>query len=103
MNVVLFVVVLDGIPDYLGVLGPYLTQAIFFFVLTFPVGLYFTLTEASKRSASIGKRKTGLKVQGINGQSIGLGQSALRAVVKLLPWEIAHAFIWQMQYVFYLH
>ena len=25
----------------------------------------------------------------------------LRTIVKLLPWEIAHTFVWQMQYVFY--
>ena len=25
----------------------------------------------------------------------------MRTIVKLLPWEIAHTFIWQMQYVFY--
>ncbi|HZL05389.1 MAG TPA: hypothetical protein VFE45_08225, partial [Coriobacteriia bacterium] len=31
----------------------------------------------------------------------GRGQVAIRTVVKLLPWEISHTLIWQMQAVFH--
>lgn len=90
-----------GYPDYLGTLGPFGAQILFFFVLTFPAGLYLYVTESSTRHATFGKRKAGLKVTKTDGGELTKKNILMRTVVKLLPWEIAHTFAWQMQYVFY--
>lgn len=101
VSAVLFVVVLDGYPDYLGSLGVVGTQLLFFCLLTLPVGLYLFLAESGRRGATIGKQKLGLRVVHVNGRRATKGQVALRTVIKLLPWELAHTFVWQLQYVFY--
>lgn len=90
-----------GYPDFLGSFGPIGTQILFFFVLTFPVGMYLYKTESGHQHATIGKRKTGMQVSGLDGAAPSRRSIFLRTLVKLLPWEIAHTFIWQMQYVFY--
>lgn len=51
-----------GYPDFLGELGPIGTQVLFFFVLTFPVGIYLYKTESGSRHATIGKQKTDMRV-----------------------------------------
>jgi uncharacterized RDD family membrane protein YckC len=59
------------------------------------VTLYFALSEASAREATLGKRRLGLRVVTVEGQRLSLGRSVLRSAVKFLPWELAHAAIWQ--------
>lgn len=88
-------------PDFLGMLGPVGAQAIFFFVLTFPVGLYLFFTESGASRASFGKRKMNMQVTDESGEAPTKMSILVRTAIKLLPWEIAHTFIWQMQYVFY--
>ena len=59
--------------------------------ISLPVWLYFVCFEQSIWQATIGKRV--MKLQVVNradGHRIGLGQSLVRTVVKLLPWELAH-------------
>lgn len=90
-----------GYPDFLGTLGPIGTQIVAFFVLTFPVGVYLYKAESGSQHATIGKRKIGLRVSGLDGTAPSRSSIFLRTLVKLLPWEIAHTFVWQMQYVFY--
>lgn len=90
-------------PDYLGMFGPIGAQAIFFFLLTLPVGLYLYSTEASVHHATIGKRKLGLAVASAKGGAPRRRHIAVRTIVKLLPWEIAHTFVWQLQYFLYKH
>lgn len=94
---------LGSIPDYFGTLGPVGAQLLFFSVLTLPVGLYLFVTEAGKRHATFGKRRTGLTVVGTNGRAPTKVRILVRTIIKLLPWEIAHTFMWQMQFVFYKH
>lgn len=88
-------------PDVLGALGPVGAQALFFCLLTLPVGLYLFLTESGPRHATPGKRRHGLLVATPDGGRPSRGQVALRTVVKLLPWEVAHTFVWQMQATFH--
>ena len=97
----LLFLLLGSHPDYLGIFGPVGTQIIFFFVLTLPVGLYLYVSESGARHATVGKRKVGLRVVGTDKQVPSKKSILLRTIIKLLPWEIAHTFIWQMQYVFY--
>ncbi|MFE7632240.1 RDD family protein [Kocuria sp. NPDC057446] len=89
-----------GDPDVLGVLGPVDAQAVFFLLLTLPAGLYLYFGESSSAQASSGKQRLGLMVRRIDGHRPSRGQVAIRTVVKLLPWEVAHTFVWQMQAVF---
>lgn len=90
-----------GPPDVLGALGPIGAQVVFFALLTLPVGLYLFLSESGPAQATWGKRRMGLIVTSDDGARPNHGQVAVRTAVKLLPWELAHAFIWQMQAVFY--
>jgi uncharacterized RDD family membrane protein YckC len=61
-----------------------------FVTLILPVGLYLALSESSARQATWGKRKAGLLVIGNSCGRLPFGRSALRATLKLLPWQIAH-------------
>jgi uncharacterized RDD family membrane protein YckC len=78
--------------------SPATAELIGFFTLTFPVILYFTLSEANGRGATIGKNKQNLKVISVDGRSASMIQLFTRNIVKFLPWEIAHYFIYQLYY-----
>src|SRR5690625_4152239 len=67
-----------------------------FFMITLPVSLYFILCECSKWQGTLGKRKMDIRVVDGFGQRIGIGRSAVRTVIKFLPWEVAHFGIWRL-------
>jgi uncharacterized RDD family membrane protein YckC len=71
------------------------SELVGFLLLTLPFGLYFMVSEASKWSASIGKRLMKLRVVDVkDSRRIHFSQSLLRSAVKFLPWELAHFAIW---------
>lgn len=77
----------------LGVGG---AQLLGFLLLVLPVGVYLFACEASSRHATVGKRVMGLRV--VDEKSTGAPapwRVLVRTIVKLLPWEAAHFFIWQ--------
>lgn len=74
--------------------SPITGQFIGFATLTFPAILYFVTTETSNRQASFGKRLFKLKVQTLNGQKAPINKCFARALILLLPWEVAHTAIW---------
>ncbi|ACT03896.1 RDD family protein [Paenibacillus sp. JDR-2] len=76
--------------------NPILAEFTGFLFITLPVYLYFSICEGSKSHATWGKRKMGIVVTGINGQSIGLGSSLFRSALKFVPWELAHFTVWHM-------
>ena len=84
-------------PDLAGSLfgDPLTAEATGFVALTLPVGLYFALSEAGPRGATLGKRRLGIRVIGDGGSAVSLGRSVLRTVLKLAPWELSHAIIWR--------
>jgi uncharacterized RDD family membrane protein YckC len=90
--------VFGEVPDLINLIGPFGTQFIGFITLTLPVGLYFYFTESSKRRASLGKRAVKISVKSMTG-TVSKQQIAVRTIIKLLPWEFAHAFVHQV--VFY--
>ena len=61
-------------------------------LLTFsiPVWTYFTVSDASLRGATLGKRWLGLSAQARGGGRIGWARALGRTALKLLPWELTH-------------
>jgi len=65
-------------------------DAVAFVTVVLPVILYFALQEGSARQGTWGKRKLGLRVTALDGSQLPLGRAFVRALVKFLPWQIAH-------------
>lgn len=95
--------ILGSLPDTLGILGPVGSQVLYFFLLTFVVGVYLYRCESGPHHATWGKRRTGLAVVGVVGAAPSRRRVLVRTVVKLLPWELSHFFVWQMMWTFYQH
>lgn len=66
-----------------------------FAVLVLPVGVYLFLCERSARQATVGKRALRMKVVAVDGSRPSAVRILVRTIVKLLPWEVAHFFVWQ--------
>jgi uncharacterized RDD family membrane protein YckC len=69
-----------------------------FLLITLPVTLYFALLESSAWQATWGKRRLGLRVTRTDGARLSRGRSLLRTGLKFVPWELAHACIWQVSF-----
>lgn len=78
--------------------GPVAGEASGFLLITLPVTLYFALSEASVRQATWGKARMGLMVTGVAGMRLSPLRSLGRTVLKFIPWELAHACIWQISF-----
>lgn len=89
------------LPDALGRFGPIGSELPYFPLLTFVDGFHLCRTESGPRRRTWGKRRMGLEVVGLDGPMPRRTQVLLRTVVKLLPWETAHFFIWQFMGVIY--
>jgi len=70
--------------------SPFARDTLAFATLVLPTMLYFAFQEASPVQGTWGKRKTGLRVQTLNGERLSLGRSLLRSAIKFLPWQLAH-------------
>jgi len=73
-------------------------QILAFLLVTFPVTLYFSITESSARQATWGKQRLGLRVTDQEGNRIRLPRALTRTLLKFVPWEISHTFVWQMYF-----
>lgn len=78
------------------VMSPLVLDAIAFLTAVLPVILYFAVQESSSAQATWGKRKVGLKVVNRHGERLSKRQAFVRAVVKFLPWQIAHTSLFQI-------
>lgn len=78
--------------------SPLIGELVGFAILTVPVTLYFALGEKEPRGATLGKRGLGLRVVSVDGGGLSLGRSLLRSATKFVPWELAHAAIWQFAF-----
>lgn len=65
-------------------------DAVAFVTIVLPVILYFALQEGSARQGTWGKRRLGLRVTALGGGQLPLIRAFVRALVKFLPWQIAH-------------
>ncbi|HEY8913787.1 RDD family protein [Lacisediminihabitans sp.] len=91
-------VAFGGVVDLFDTVGIGGSEAIAFASLTLPVGVYLWATEASGRHATVGKRAMGLRVLSTDGSSPSAAAVLLRTIVKLMPWELAHFFVFQVTY-----
>lgn len=73
-----------------------LQDATAFLILILPVILYFTWHESSPKQATWGKRKVGLIVVDKVGNRLTKSRTFLRSLLKLLPWQLAHTSIFQI-------
>lgn len=77
--------------------SPRVAEAAGFCLLTLPMVLYFTLTEASPWRATLGKRIMRLRVAKTqSGRRMSYKQSFVRTALKFLPWELAHFAVWNV-------
>ncbi len=67
-------------------------------LITLPVALYFAGLEAAAGQATWGKRRLGLRVQRADGTRLTFARSLGRTALKFVPWELAHACIWQISF-----
>ena len=74
--------------------GTGVAQLLGFVVLVLPVGIYLFVTESSARQATVGKRALKLMVVAADGSRPPAWRILVRTIIKLLPWEIAHFFVW---------
>ena len=65
-----------------------------FVILVLPVGIYLFVCEASRRQATLGKRALRMRVVALDGTPAPAWRILVRTIVKLLPWEVAHFFVW---------
>ncbi len=75
---------------------PVAAELVGFLLLTLPVILYFALSEASHRRATLGKRALRLLVVDQNGGRLTLRRALLREAVRFLPWELSHALLYRV-------
>jgi len=73
-----------------------LQQLIIVALLTLPAVLYFAISEASSRGATLGKRALRLRVERTNGAPAPFSRTLARAALKLAPWELAHTGVWSL-------
>ncbi|MEO8262283.1 MAG: RDD family protein [Pseudolysinimonas sp.] len=95
----LIALVSGGYADWLA-WGVGVAELLGFVVLVLPVGVYLFASESSRRQATLGKRALRLRVVRVDGSRPGAARILVRTLVKLLPWEIAHFFVWHTVDVF---
>lgn len=78
--------------------SPYIGQLIAFVTLTLPVLGCFIYFEYTNKNGTPGKQLLKLKVVAHDGTAPALSSVVIRNIVKLLPWEIAHAFVQALFY-----
>ncbi len=70
-----------------------------FLMVTFPVSLYFIISDSKIGGQSFGKRKTGIRVVGKNGEAISLPHATFRTILKFTPWELSHFLVYRLIYI----
>lgn len=75
---------LSGFSDSFGL------EAFVLLTISLPSWLYFIVSDATERGATLGKRVLGLRVLGVGQERVGLGRATLRTLIKMVPWELSH-------------
>lgn len=85
-------------PRAMGALfsSPWIAQSVSFLTITLPVTLYFSVQESGARQSTFGKARAGLRVETVAGTRLTFGRALGRTLLKFVPWELAHTFMWQI-------
>ena len=67
-----------------------------FLMVTLPVSLYFIVSDSKIGGQSFGKRKTGIRVVGNNGEPLSLIHITVRTILKFFPWELSHFLVYRL-------
>lgn len=70
-----------------------------FLMVTLPVSLYFMISDSKMGGQTFGKRKTGIRVVGKNGEALTIPHAIFRTILKFIPWELSHFLVYRMVYV----
>ena len=70
-----------------------------FLMVTFPVSLYFIISDSKIGGQSFGKRKTSIQVVGKSGEPISLPHATFRTILKFSPWELSHFLVYRLIYI----
>lgn len=73
-------------------------DVVFALLTVVPWWCYLSVTESSRRRATLGKRWAGLVVADAAGGTAGAGAVWLRNLVKATPWQLAHLGVSRMIY-----
>ncbi|UFT99630.1 RDD family protein [Radiobacillus kanasensis] len=100
--VVLFIFTVFLFPSLQGFFNGSLIVAQFtgFLLVTFPISLYFIISDSNIGKQSFGKRKTGIRVVGKNGEALSMMHVTIRTILKILPWELSHFLVYRFIYLF---
>lgn len=79
--------------------SPGVAQFTGFLLVTFPVSLYFIISDSKIGEQSFGKRKAGIRVVGSNGEALSMLRLCFRTLLKFLPWELSHFLVYRLVYV----
>ncbi|WP_338472868.1 RDD family protein [Niallia sp. XMNu-256] len=70
-----------------------------FLLVTFPVSLYFIISDSYVGEQSFGKRKANIRVVGTNGEPLSMVHLTFRTILKFLPWELSHFLVYRLIYI----
>ena len=70
-----------------------------FLMVTFPVSLYFIISDSNIGGQSFGKKKMGIRVVEKNGEAISVTHITFRTILKFLPWELSHFLVYRLIYL----
>lgn len=70
-----------------------------FLMVTLPVSLYFIVCDSNIVGQSFGKKKAGIRVVRQNGEAISVLHNTFRTILKFLPWELSHYFVYRLVYL----
>lgn len=68
-------------------------------MVTFPISLYFIISDSKMDGQSFGKQKTGIRVVGKNGDTISLLHATFRTILKFSTWELSHFLVYRLIYI----
>lgn len=70
-----------------------------FLMVTFPVSLYFIISDSVMGRQSFGKKYMRIQVVDERGEAITILRSICRTMLKFFPWELSHYLVYRLVYL----
>ncbi|WP_099157538.1 RDD family protein [Virgibacillus ndiopensis] len=71
-------------------------QLVGFLMVTFPISIYFVISDSVIGGQSFGKKKMGIRVVNENGTGLTVRHAIFRTIFKFLPWELSHYLVYRL-------